>query len=99
MVSQILLFATYPCFFAVDDSETVLEQLDPKTRTELVVTLLGVVFLGFALMLVAWLGARIVRRYAGMSSARFRKSNGSTYADDDWWQKPLVPPEDDEQLE
>ena len=99
MVSQLVLFGIYPYLFGVDESQTIMEQLDPDTRTELVVTLLSLVLLGFVLMFAAWLGARIVRRYAGLSSARVRNLPDSTYTDDDWWQKPLVPPEDDEQLE
>ena len=99
MVNHSVLFAVYPCLLGVDESETVMEQLDPETWTQLVLTLLGLVFLGFVLMFSAWFGARIVRRYAGLSPARFRKSSGSINPDDDWWKKPLVPSEDDEQLE
>ena len=83
---------------AAMDKVTILEQLDPETRARLFSVFVGLVVVGIALMTFAWLGARIVRRYAGMTLSESSRSK-PTSADDDWWQKPLVPPGDEEPLE
>jgi len=84
--------------FAAMEQVTILEQLDPETRARLFSVFVGLVVAGIALMAFAWLGARIVRRYAGMTSSESSRSKPMS-ADDDWWQKPLVPPSDEEPLE
>ena len=84
--------------FAVMEKVTILEQLDLETRARLFSAFVGLVVVGIALMGFAWLGARIVRRYASMTSSESSRSKPMS-ADDDWWQKPLVPPSDEEPLE
>jgi hypothetical protein len=43
--------------------QTMLQKLDPVTRARVLAALLGLIILGFAMILLAWIGARVARRY------------------------------------
>ena len=83
---------------ALAKKQTVLEQLDPETSTQLFALLVELVLAGIVLMAVAWLGARLVRRYANMNSQE-SSPRKVTHTEDDWWQKPLVSLGDEDPLE
>jgi len=68
------------------------ETFDPATQVYLVAMLLALVLTGIFLMIVAWLAARVVRRYAGFSSKRIELSSPTANSEDDWWRQPLVLP-------
>jgi hypothetical protein len=68
---------------------TMLQQLDPVTRARVLMALLGLVILGTALMLLAWLGARMVRRYQQRSFTPDRTEQAAGQNEDDWWKKRL----------
>jgi hypothetical protein len=82
-------------------AQTMLERLDPPTRASVLMALLGLMILGFGLMLLAWLGARFTRRYRkGRAPARSREGVPQRQ-EDAWWKKPVsgdlhTPPRDDE---
>jgi hypothetical protein len=67
-------------------------KLDPVLRAELLMSLLGLILLGAALMLLVMMGGRYVRRLARHRLQPTRPPQ------DDWYRKPLVPeePSDDE---
>ena len=68
---------------------TMLEKLDPPTRASVLMALLGLVILGFGLMLLAWLGARFARRYRqGLAPPRPREGSPQ-FNEDAWWKKPV----------
>ena len=83
---------------AVVKKQRVLDQLDPETSAQLFALLMGLVLAGIVLMAVAWLGARVVRRYAKMNS-RESSFTKATHTEDDWWQKPMVSLGDEDPLE
>jgi hypothetical protein len=70
--------------------QSALRRMDPQTRTKVLAALAGFVILGFGLVLLAWLGARVTRRYMNQEPLRRRDP---AHFQDDWASRPLVPPE------
>lgn len=68
------------------------ETFDPATQVYLLSMLLVIVLMGIFLMIVTWLAARVVRRYASFSSKRIELPSPTTNSEDDWWRRPLVLP-------
>jgi hypothetical protein len=68
-------------------AEPAIKRLDPATRSKVLATLAGLIILGFAMMLLAWLGSKATRRY--MSSGNTRSTAKSGTDPDDWSRKPL----------
>ena len=69
--------------------QTMLEKLDPPTRASVLMALLGLVILGFGLMLLAWLGARFARRYRQGPTPRRPREDSPQFNEDAWWKKPV----------
>lgn len=67
--------------------QTMLEKLDPPTRASVLMALLGLIILGFGLMLLVWLGGRFVRRYR--QGRPRRRDDSPEFAEDAWWKKPI----------
>jgi|GEM_PF-4325942 len=66
---------------------TLLERLDPRSRSAVTLALAALILLGLLLVALAWLGARAVRRQA-------RKSLAPTHLPgDEWSKKPLGQPD------
>jgi len=71
--------------------QTMLEKLDPPTRAKVLMALLGLIILGFGMMLLAWLGARFARRYR-QGPAKPASSRQAPAANEDaWWKEPVSP--------
>lgn len=70
-----------------------IRRLDDQTRAKVLAALAGLIILGFAMVLLTWLGARIVQRYR-KTSPYFRPTPRP--GEHDWARKPLVPGEPDE---
>ncbi len=75
---------------AQEKSQSALQRMTPQMRAKVLAALAGFVILGFSLIALAWLGARVTRRYMNQEPNRRR---GLTDLQDDWSAKPLVPPE------
>jgi hypothetical protein len=72
---------------ADEKAEPLLMRLDPVSRAKVIMSLLALVLVGIALVAMAWLGARHLRRIA-------RKPLRPTVEhEDDWYRKPLIPNE------
>src|SRR4051794_35468103 len=67
-----------------------LRRLDDQTRAKVLSALAGLIILGFAMVLLAWLGARVVQRYR-RGTSYFRPT--SRPSEHDWARKPLNPQE------
>ena len=67
-----------------------IEKLDDATRARALAALAGLIILGFAMVLLTWLAARIVHRYRHGTSY-FRPTRRPS--EHDWAKRPLVPPE------
>jgi hypothetical protein len=83
-----------PIVFGVDIAvlaagQTMLDKLDPPTRASVLMALLGLIILGFGLMLLAWLGARFVRRYRQGPAPRSPRVDSPQFDEDAWWKKPV----------
>jgi hypothetical protein len=66
-----------------------IKRLDDPTRAKVLATLAGLIILGFAMVLLAWLGARVTQRYRwGTSYFRPTPRPG----EHDWTKKPVDPP-------
>jgi hypothetical protein len=75
-----------------DDRQRLIRRLDDPTRVKVLATLAGLVILGFAMVLLTWLAARVVERYRhGTSFFRPTPRPG----EHEWAKKPLIPPEVD----
>jgi hypothetical protein len=68
-------------------SEPLLLRLDPERRAKVLMSLVGLVLLGAALILLAYLGGRRLRRIARRRPALTSRGH------DDWYRKPLIPRE------
>lgn len=73
--------------------QPLVRRLDDPTRAKVLAALAGLVILGFAMVLLAWLGARIVQRYRH-GAACFRSTPRP--GEHDWARKPLHAAEQDE---
>ena len=69
-----------------------IKRIDGQTRARVLAALAGLIILGFAMVLLTWLGARVVQRYRQGSSV-FRPTPRPS--EHDWAKTPLVPGEDD----
>jgi len=78
--------------FAADRKEPLIDRLDPVTRAKVIAALIGLVVLGIGMILLVWLGGRMVRRYVTAPDRLRKRSRPSGPTEDDWWSKPLVPP-------
>jgi hypothetical protein len=76
-----------PLLAAEEQAETLLMRLDPQRRAKVLMALLGLVLLGVALVAIAYLGGRYLRRVIQQPVRSTRPR------DDDWAAKPLIPPE------
>ncbi len=65
-----------------------IKRLDGPMRARVLAALAGLIILGFAMVLLAWLGARVVQRYR-QGSSFFRPTPRP--GEHDWAKKPLVP--------
>ncbi|MBM4005581.1 MAG: hypothetical protein FJ295_20215 [Planctomycetes bacterium] len=68
---------------------TVFQRMTPRQQLRVVFGLTTILLLGLVMILVAWLGARSVRRSIRMADRRRPSATGSDV--DDWARKPLVP--------
>ena len=67
-----------------------IKRLDGATRARVLAALAGLIILGFAMVLLTWLGARMVQRYR-QGSGVFRPTPRP--GEHDWAKTPLVPGE------
>jgi hypothetical protein len=63
-----------------------LKRMDDATRAKVLAALAGLIILGFGMVALAWLGARVVQRYRQGSSV-FRPTPRP--GEHDWARKPL----------
>jgi len=75
---------------ATENGRRLIDRLDGETKAKVLAALAALVILGFAMMLLAWLGGRAVKRYMNSGVGR-RRGNISV---DDWAVKPLIEQED-----
>ena len=68
------------------DSEPLIKRLDDASRAKVLAALAGLIILGFAMVLLTWLGARITQRYR--RSAPFARATPRP-AEHEWARKPL----------
>jgi hypothetical protein len=67
-----------------------LQRLDGGRRAKVLSALAALIILGFALVLLAWLGARATRRYMHREPLLFDKPReGTPVREKDWTEKPL----------
>jgi hypothetical protein len=75
---------------ALADPKPLIKRLDDATRAKVLAALAGLVILGFAMVLLTWLGARIAQRYRHGTSFFEPTKRPGEHA---WANKPLVPPD------
>jgi hypothetical protein len=72
-------------------------RLKPRDRARVLAALAGLVILGFALVALAWWGARYTRRYLKRPWPHSARHRSRTISEFDWAEKPLydTPSEED----
>lgn len=68
--------------------QPLIKRVDDATRAKVLAALAGLVILGFGLVLLAWLGARLTQRYR-QGTSYFRPT--ARPGEHDWAKKPLIP--------
>jgi len=95
-VTPSLLAASSICFCGgmalADEPLPLLKRLDDPTRAKVLSALAGLIILGFAMVLLTWLAARVVHRYRH-GTAFFRPTIRP--GEHEWAKKPLIPPDSD----
>ena len=76
---------------AAGTRQTGWEKLDGPTRAKVLAAITGLVILGFAMILLTWLGARVTRRYMRSGVDRGKRRAIPT---DDWAHRPISSPEE-----
>jgi hypothetical protein len=69
-----------------------IKQMDDGMRAKVLAALAGLIILGFAMVLLAWLGARVTQRYR-RGTAYLRPT--ARPGEHDWTKKPLTPGDSD----
>jgi len=64
-------------------------RLEPKDRVRVLAALAAVIILGFALVLLAWWGARATRRYMNRPPRIRQRTDSPVVKEDDWATKPM----------
>ena len=75
---------------AEDKPMTVFQRLDRPRQAKVLAALAAFIILGIGLVLLAWVGARVTRRYMNQEPLRRRTLEE---LEDDWASKPIVRPE------
>jgi hypothetical protein len=75
------------------ESTLPLKRLDDLTRAKVLAALGALIILGFAMVLLTWLGARMIQRYRHRTPF-FRPAQRP--GEHDWAKKPLTPPDEPE---
>jgi hypothetical protein len=65
-----------------------IKRIDDPTRAKVLAALAGLIILGFAMVLLAWLGARVTQRYR-RGASYFRPT--ARPGEHEWARKPLGP--------
>jgi hypothetical protein len=87
-----LTLITIPIFAFAQEPTVPLKQLDDQSRARVLAAVAALIILGFGMVLLTWLGARVTQRYRqGVSYMRPTPRPG----EHDWAKRPLVPREPD----
>lgn len=88
-VIAVAMIASWQAMAWADALPVPVKQMDEKTKAVLKAALAGLIILGFAMVLLTWLGARFTQRYRhGTSYFRPTPRPG----ENDWAAKPLNEP-------
>lgn len=83
---------------AAQTQQPLLLRLKPQDRARVLAALAALVILGFALVALAWWGARYTRRYLKRPWPHSERHRSGAISEFDWAQKPLYDePSDDEE--
>ena len=82
MVARMVLLAEQPT--------RLIRRLDDPTRAKVLAALAALITLGMAMMILAWLGARVAQRYR-KGTSYFRPTRRPT--EHHWAKRPLNPPD------
>src|SRR4051812_29382573 len=81
-----LLLALAPVAVVAQAPVPLIKRLDDPMRAKVLAALAGLIILGFAMVLLAWLGARVTQRYR-QGTPYFRPT--ARPGEHDWTKKPL----------
>ncbi len=88
------LVATPVLLAAEAEEKLPIERLDGPTRAKVLAALAGLIILGFAMVILAWLAMRAARRHVRSSFERPKRSKYAEFGVDDWASKPLIETDD-----
>jgi len=75
-----------PASALAQEAAPLIKRIDDATRAKVLAALAGLIILGFAMVLLAWLGARFTQRYR-RGASYFRPT--ARPGEHDWTKKPL----------
>jgi hypothetical protein len=78
-----------PAILAAEERVPGIKRLDGATKAKALAALAGLIILGFAMIALAWLGARVVQRYRHRQPYLIPTPRPSEH---DWAKKPLAGP-------
>ena len=78
-------------WLAAAEGQPLIQRLDPATRAKVLAALAGLIILGFAMVLLTWLGGRAARRYMNSRAPSGRRPRSTDSQEEDWASKPLAP--------
>jgi hypothetical protein len=84
LLADVCLLAQQVADDPASPTQPVLMRLDGGTRAKVLAALAGLILLGFLLMTLTWLGARMARRYMGSG----QKLGPTSPASDEEWNRP-----------
>jgi hypothetical protein len=82
-----LTVALAPALALAQEPLPFIKRLDGPTRAKVLAAMAGLIILGFAMVLLTWLGARVTQRYR-KSNPYFRPTPRP--GEHDWAQRPLA---------
>ena len=90
MVPLTVIIVLLPSIAGSQEPQAPIRRMDDATRAKVLSAMAGLIILGFALVLLTWLAARVVQRYRHGTSY-FRPTMRPR--EHEWTKKPLPPSE------
>jgi hypothetical protein len=90
VIVAVFLWQLGPAILAAEEGVPGIKRLDGATKAKALAALAALIILGFAMIALAWLGARVVQRYRHRQPYLNPTPRPSEH---DWAKKPLADPD------
>jgi hypothetical protein len=95
--SQLVMFSFLAWPWAWSDAANTTEsEVDAAYKAIILSAFVGLLFLGLLIIVIAWMGGRITRRYINRPLYRSGRTSNKDSLQDAWAEKPLIAPSEED---